>query len=160
MTLVLPREAVAAIIDHVTLMGTTGGGLETGGFILGREGRASVLAIAGKADVRRARDLFVVGGRASARLFEHAEAHRQHVLCQWHSHRRQATLSRADVTHGFNVRGLHSMIVPDYARAPRDPRAWGWWLFDGQHWTTTAAAEIKTDRCGVMVFDAGGIHAA
>jgi len=159
MTLLLPRGAEAAIVDHVTRMGLARGGVETGGFILGRAERASVVAIAGRAGVARARDLFIIGGRASARLFEHAEERGLAVLGQWHSHRGHAALSRPDVTHGFNVRGLYSMIVPDYARPPREARAWGWWLFDGQRWTETPAAWVSQGRSEVVIFDGGGVHA-
>lgn len=158
MPLTLPAGMTQTIARVARAAGTEL--VETGGFILGRpgSGAGTVLALTGDSDVDRQKHLFHVGGLALATLFDWAEERELSVLAQWHTHRYKAFLSDTDLEHGFNVRGFHTSVVPDYETASPDPADWGWWTYTGDEWTPAAAPAVGNAAFLTITFEKGRVH--
>jgi hypothetical protein len=154
----LPRAAVEIVVAEVAAWG--GRGVETGGFLLCGEGerRVEMVALSGGRGISRARDQFVVSGKALARLFGHAGKHRLSIRAQFHSHGRSAFLSPTDLTHGFNVKGFITTVVPQFAGPPEDPRDWRWWMHDG-NWEEIGSPMLVEHGVRIVRFDENGARA-
>jgi hypothetical protein len=149
-------------LDHLTADIATYGAqeLETGAFLLAPAGspdRLTVLALAGTQAINRRPDHFSVAGEALERLFDWAQNHQLRVRAQVHSHGGPAVLSRTDRTHGLNIPGFTTTIVPFFADPPRTPLAWGWWRYEDGDWRTVPPAAVKAHPASIVRFDAGGV---
>jgi hypothetical protein len=134
--------------------------VETGGFVLGNpdDSAGTVLALTGEVDIERREQLFHVGGLALSTLFEWADEQELSVLAQWHTHRRQAFLSKMDVEQGLNVPGFVTSVVPDFERASPAPDRWGWWTYNGAAWAPTAPPAVTTAPFRTVTFERGRVH--
>jgi hypothetical protein len=154
----VPEPMTALIADIVRENG--GEELETGGFILapyGNEG-GTVLALTGDKGIERSWGLFQVSGLAVATLFDWADDSNLRVLAQWHSHRRQAFLSKTDLEHGFNVPGFRTAVIPNFEQPSANPTDWGWWMFEDGVWRATPAPRFNESGFEVITFEEGTVR--
>lgn len=146
-------------VAEVCAWGTRGA--ETGGFFLSDDGGAlTVVALPGAKGIVRHPRLFVVSGRALARLFRWAGDHELQIRVQFHSHGREAFLSETDLTHGFSVDGFVSTVLPFFRNPSTDPAAWGWWAYDAGGWRHTAPASLIASEARIVRFDEEGVREA
>jgi hypothetical protein len=134
--------------------------LETGAFLLApaeQPDRLTVLALTDTRGIIRQRNHFRVAAEALERLFDWAEEHRLRVRTQVHSHAGSAVLSQTDRTHGLNVPGFTTTIVPCFADPPRTPAAWGWWRYEDGDWRAVAPAAVNAHPVSIVRFDTGGV---
>ncbi|HUF84619.1 MAG TPA: hypothetical protein VMQ81_08530, partial [Acidimicrobiia bacterium] len=87
----------------------------------------------------------------------YANEHDLWIPAQYHSHGLGAFMSECDLEHGLSVEGFTSTIVPFFANPPGDPRAWGWWRFDGD-WSPIAAPLRGHGEVARVTFDEDGVR--
>jgi len=154
----LPADMGPAIATVVRASGEDV--VETGGFVLAEADstHGTVLALAGDKGIDRTWGIFQVSGEALGTLFEWADDRDLTVLAQWHSHRREAFLSKTDLEHGFNVPGFRTAVVPHFEAPSSDPTQWGWWTFDGTRWVEFAGPACGASGFRVISFEEGRVH--
>lgn len=154
----LPADMGPAIARVVRASGARR--VETGGFVLADVGSTSgsVLALAGDTGFDRSLGIFHLSGEALAALFEWADEHELTVLAQWHSHPRQAFLSKTDLEHGFDVPGFRTAVVPWFQNPPSHPTDWGWWAYDGSRWVPFRGPSSAAPGFTVVTFEEGMVH--
>ncbi|TDD87336.1 hypothetical protein E1293_07990 [Actinomadura darangshiensis] len=134
---------------------------ETGALLLTAPGTDEVAVIALTADtgIRRRSDLFTITRPAFDSLFTYAEDAGLQVRAMIHSHRGAAFLSATDRTHGLNLRGFISAVIPDYACPSNRPDHWGWWRFNDS-WIPTVPATLEESLPApkIIKFDAEAVH--
>ena len=116
-SLEVPVAVGPAIAGEVRHYGALG--VETGGFLLAREGTSSVctVAFAGSTGIVRHRLQLQISEIALDKLFAFAGEEGCWVPAQFHSHAEEAFLSRTDREYGLRVPGFISAVVPDFAAA-------------------------------------------
>jgi hypothetical protein len=157
-----PLSFPAGALSHLTADVAAYGAqeLETGAFLLApaeQPDQLDVLAVVGTRGIIRRRDHFSVAAEAIERLFDWAEDHWLRVRAQIHSHAGPAVLSRTDRTHGLNVPGFTTTIVPCFTAPPRTPAAWGWWRYEDGDWRTIPPAAVNAHPVSIVRFDTGGV---
>ncbi len=158
----IPISIADLVQTHVTSYGALD--VETGLFLAAPRGgdTATAVAFAGTRGVERHRGRLALSARAISRLLRFLSERDLVALAQIHSHRGPAGLSRTDLAHGFSVEGFTSAVIPYYRRPAHDPKAWGWWRYQGGRWrvadafTLTAAATATI----AVTFDEEGVHEA
>ncbi len=130
MRILIPASGVTAVVDETAAFGVRD--LETGGFLLVPRSSSAdggspvaVIALAGDTGIVRDRRLFQISERALDRIFAFADDHDLWIPAQFHSHKVDAFLSRADQRHGLCVEEFISAVIPTYASPPRDLARWG-----------------------------------
>ncbi|MEA2236118.1 MAG: hypothetical protein QOC81_842 [Thermoanaerobaculia bacterium] len=133
---------------------------EAGGFLLGPydAGAATVLALAEGVGIERGRGLFRVSGKAMDQLFAWADEERLRVWAQVHSHPRRSFLSLTDEMYGFRVARFLSGVIPQYAKPPLDPAAWGWWVFTDGEWRSSERPGVVEVASRIVTFDQAGVR--
>jgi proteasome lid subunit RPN8/RPN11 len=157
----LPDDVLNHLTADIAIYGTQK--LETGAFLLAPAGAPNwlaVLALAGTQGITRRPDHFSVTGEALEQLFEWAEDHHLRVRAQVHSHSGPAFLSRTDRTHGLNVPGFTTTVVPSYTDPPRTVAGWGWWRHEDGDWRTVPPAVVGAHPASIVRFDMGGVRDA
>jgi hypothetical protein len=146
---------VEIVVAEIAAWGARG--TETGGFLLCEENdrRVVFVALSGGKGISRARDKFAVSGRALAALFDYAGQNGLSVRAQFHSHGRSAFLSPTDLTHGFNVEGFLTTVVPHFAAPSGDVQDWRWWLYN-RNWEEIGAPTPVEGSVQIVRFDKDG----
>jgi hypothetical protein len=150
---------VDAVVTDVTAYGQHR--LETGGFFMANIGeeRVTALALAGDKGIFRRYNLFQISERALDRLFTYADASELWLPIQYHSHMFEARMSLSDQTHGLNMEGFVSTILPNFSAPPRDPATWGWSVFDRGRWNIMQALDaVVGDVSRTVIFDEDGVR--
>ena len=150
---------VDAVVTDVTANGQHR--LETGGFLMANigEDRVTALALAGERGIYRRYNLFQISERALDRLFTYADDSEFWLPIQYHSHMLEARMSLSDQTHGLNMEGFVSTILPDFSAPPRDLASWGWFVFDGGRWNTIQPSDaVVGDVERTVIFDEDGVR--
>jgi hypothetical protein len=134
---------------------------ETGALLLTAPGSDEVAVVALPADtgILRRPDLFTITRPAFNSLFTYTEDADLQVRAMIHSHRGAAFLSATDRTHGLNLRGFISAVIPNYAFPPGRPDHWGWWRFNDS-WIPTVPATFEESLPApkIIRFDAEAVH--
>lgn len=154
----LGTDARNAILADVARYGALG--VETGALLLTPRGEpaVTVVALAGTAGIDRHPGLLVFSSDALNPLFSYAEDHDLQLRAQVHSHRYDAFLSATDTAGNIRMTGFIASVVPNFATPDADPRAWGWWTFDGTGWTATEPALVTAQGTKLVTFDADGVR--
>lgn len=132
---------------------------ETGGFLLAAsdEEALATLALSGAQGVRRACDQFRVSPTALGKLFNYAARNDLRVAAAFHSHKRSAFLSKTDLEHGLNVKGLISVVIPHFQHPSSAPADWRWWRF-AENWEEIESAAVVPGAARILRFDEEGVR--
>lgn len=153
----LPAEAAALMHEACAYYG--GQGEEVGGYLLRQPDSDAItaVAVAGELGIHRGPRIFIVSGKANESIQDWALDDGHVIAAQWHTHKHHAYMSETDVTSGFNVPGMTTVIIPNFESPPRDFETWGWWVHEAGDWVTAIAATKTSSPVRLLAFDETGV---